>query len=65
MHKRERRDRSFPPDEAALLRDFERYRRLVDDWTRKFGLEQPGCPRPDHDKEYIFEPAFHYEVHGT
>lgn len=65
MHKQERGDWRFPPDEAELLRNFERYRRLVDHWTRKFGLEQPGCPHTDHANEYMVKPAFRYEVHGT
>ncbi len=65
MPKRESTAWPFPPDEADLLRHFVRYRRLVDDWTRKFGLEQSGRPDSGREIDYVLEAAFRYEIHST
>lgn len=54
------------PSEAEILRDFERYRRMIVEWAGEFGLEplNPSAPA-SADIDYVIQPVFHYEIHGT
>jgi hypothetical protein len=73
VRKRTRKDRSIASQrrpsilvtEQDLLRNFEKYKKVVDELEALYPVNIPDVPRETSETTYVSEPLFFYRVHAS
>lgn len=56
---------NHPVTEKELLKDFERYRKILQELESLYGVLPPETPGKVEEPNYVSEATFSYQVHSS